>query len=48
MGIDLIRTENVTKELSMRKFVSLVVLYALAFVLFMAIVLIAYYKLFLR
>ena len=48
MFTDLLRTEQVTKELSMRKFMSLVVLYALAFVLMMAIILIAHYKFFLR
>ena len=48
MGTDLVRTENVTKELTMRKFVSLLILYLLAFVLMCAIVLISYYKLFKR
>ena len=46
IGTDLIRTETVTKELTMRKFISLVTLYLLAFVLMCAIVLISYYKLF--
>ena len=46
IGTDLIRTETVTKELTMRKFISLVTLYLLAFVLMCAIVLISYYKMF--
>ena len=44
---DLIRTEQVTKEVAMRRFISLAILYALAVVLGLAILLIGYYKFFL-
>ena len=45
MGSDLARTEQVTKEITMRRFVSIVVLYLLAVCLAIAIAHIAYYKL---
>ena len=45
MGGDLVRTEQVTKELSMRKFVTIVVLYLLAFCLGIVILHLLYYKL---
>ena len=44
MGNDLARTDQVTKELSMRRFFTIVVLYLLAFCLGVAIVHILYYK----
>ena len=48
IGLDLVRTEKVTKDLNMRRFLNLVVLYAVAVLLFIAICLVLYYKLFLR
>ena len=44
MGNDLARTDQVTKELSMRRFFTIVVLYLLAFCLGVAIIHILYYK----
>ena len=44
MSTDLIRTEQVTKELTMRRFASIVTLYLLAFCLAIAILHIIYYK----
>ena len=44
---DLVRTEQVTKEVAMRRFISIAILYGLAFVLGLAILLIGYYKFFL-
>ena len=48
IGLDLVRTEKVTKDLNMRRFLHLVVLYAIAILLFIAICLVLYYKLCLR
>ena len=45
MGGDLTRTEQVTKELSMRRFVTIVILYLLAFCLGIVILHLLYYKL---
>ena len=45
MSSDLVRTEQVTKELSMRKFVTLVTLYMLAFCLGIVILHVLYWKL---
>ena len=46
MGNDLMRTEKVTKELSLRKFVSLLILYAILVLQGVAILLVLYYKLY--
>ena len=45
MGNDLVRTEQVTKELSMRKFATIVILYLLAICLGIVILHVLYYKL---
>ena len=48
IGNELLRTERSAKELSMRRFLNLIVLYLVAILLFIAIVLVLYYKLFIR
>lgn len=45
MGNDLARTEQVTKELSMRKFATLVILYLIALCLSIVILHVLYWKL---
>ena len=44
MSSDLVRTEQVTKELTMRRFVTIIILYLLAICLAIAIIHIFYYK----
>jgi len=48
LGVDLVRTEKLTKDLTMRKFLTIVVLYLIMCLLALAIILVLYYKIYVR
>lgn len=48
IGLDLVKSDKIVKDINRRKFLSIVVLYLVAFLLFVSICCVVYFKLHIR